>query len=141
MSSPSQHIPPAPQEVRLVRRLDIGGEGRNAAAWNLNPRRTKTLGPDAGQPIPNLIVGRADAIPLEDASVELILVERTPLNSQALKEIVRVARPAARVILRHARPPWSDPHEYAIRHWGPPVQQKLIRWADQDLQETEFVLP
>ena len=32
--------------------LDIGGEGRHPDAWNLNPRKTKTLGPDRGLPIP-----------------------------------------------------------------------------------------
>jgi hypothetical protein len=128
------------QPIRFIRQLDVGGEGRHPQAWNLNPRATKTVGPDAGQPIPNLIVGRAEAIPLPDGSVENIVVERTPLRDQSLKEIARVAAPSARVVLRHARPPWSDPHQRAADFWGPPVGQRLCQIAGQFVQESEFIL-
>ncbi len=60
--------------------LDIGGEGRHKAAINLNRNRRKTLGAGRGEPIPQLVVGRADAIPLADKSVDYIIVERTPLS-------------------------------------------------------------
>jgi hypothetical protein len=60
--------------------LDIGGEGRHPTAWNLNPRATKTLGPDRGEPIPRLIRGRGESIPLPDRSVDVVIVEQTPLQ-------------------------------------------------------------
>lgn len=126
--------------IRFVHQLDVGGEGRYPSAWNLNPRLIKTLGPGAGQPIPNLIVGRAEAIPMPDASVEQIIVERTPLSDQSLREISRVAARTARVILRHARPPWSDPHKRAVDFWGPPIQQRLCRLGGQIVQESQFIL-
>ncbi len=141
MSGSEQSIPRARHPLTTIPQLDVGGEGRYADAWNLNPRVTKTLGADAGQPIPNLIQGRAEAIPLPDASVELIVVERTPLNDRSLNEIARIATPTARIILRHARPPWSDPHQHAARCWGQPVQQRLTHLAGQTVQESEFVLP
>lgn len=134
-----QHHPPEAQCAH-VRQLDIGGEGRNVGAWNLNPRATKTFGPDAGQPIPNWIAGRAEAIPLPDASVQCVIVERTPLRDQSLREIARVAARAAHVVLRHARPPWSNPHQRAADFWGPPIQQRLRRLAGRIVQESEFIL-
>lgn len=128
------------QPIRFIRQLDVGGEGRHPEAWNLNPRSTKTLGSGAGEPIPNLIAGRAEAIPLPDASVEQVIVERTPLRDQSLREIARVAVPLARVVLRHARPPWSDPHQRAAQLWGPPVKQRFSRLASHIVQESEFIL-
>lgn len=105
MSWSKTTMPRTPPAMTKVRHLDVGGEGRYLDAWNLNPRATKTLGADAGRPIPNLIRGRAEAIPLPDSSVDLILVERTPLSDRSLREIARIAAPTARIILRHARPP------------------------------------
>lgn len=123
-----------------VRLLDVGGEGRHQGAWNLNPRSRKTLGPEVGQLIPKRIAGRCEAIPLPDGSVGQVIVERTPLSDQSLKEIARVAVPAAHVILRHSRPPWSDPHQRAAREWGPPIRQEFRRLAGQIVQESEFIL-
>lgn len=37
--------------------------------------------PSRGKPIPRLILGRAEAIPLPALSVKVILVERTPLRT------------------------------------------------------------
>lgn len=140
MSRSEQTMPYESHRITTIHQLDIGGEGRYPSAWNLNPRATKALGPNAGQPIPNLIAGRAEKIPLPDSSVNLILVERTPLRDQSLKEIARIAAPTARVILRHARPAWADPHQIAVRCWGPPIQQRFTRLANQIVQESEFVL-
>lgn len=90
--------------------LDIGGEGRHQAAWNLNPRPFKTLGPQRGQPIPRLILGRAEKVPLPDRKIDMVIVERTPLSRRAIEEIKRIARPGALVLLRHARAFGRDPH-------------------------------
>lgn len=135
-----QHVLSGERIPATILQLDIGGEGRYPEAWNLNPRTTKTLGANAGQPIPNHIWGRADAIPLPDSCVQMVLVERTPLNDPSLKEIARVAAPTAHIILRHARPPCFDPHQRAVRCWGLPIQQRLTQLGGQTVQESEFVL-
>jgi hypothetical protein len=118
--------------------LDIGGEGRHPEAWNLNCRQLRTLGPDAGRLIPRLILGRADAIPLQDGCVDEIIVERTPLNALALAEIRRITSRNGRVVLRHARAPWSDPHRMAIKILGVPVQQAMIQRGTVLIQESRF---
>ena len=118
--------------------LDIGGEGRHPFAWNLNPSRVKTVGPQTGQPIPRLIVGRADAIPLADDSVSVIIVERTPLRLAALREIWRVAAAGALIVLRHARPPWSDPHQLAANVFDAPCRRVLHPLGCHFLQESVF---
>ncbi len=94
--------------------VDLGGEGRHPRAWNLNPRTTKTFGPQAGQPIPRLIVARGEALPLRDASVDVLIAERTPLRMATLREIERVAKPSATIILRHVEGPLGDPHRVAL---------------------------
>lgn len=90
--------------------VDIGGEGRHPAAWNVNPCAVRTVGPQRGQPIPRLIRGRADNLPLPDHQIDMIIVERTPLSRRAIEEIKRIARPGALVVLRHARAFGRDPH-------------------------------
>jgi hypothetical protein len=119
--------------------LDIGGEGRHRAAWNLNPRVRRTFGPRRGEVIPRLIRGRGESIPLADGTVDVLFVERTPLRSQTLREILRVAKPRARIILRHADSPLGDPHRRAldllggqVTHstttiHGRPVRQTVVR--------------
>jgi len=120
--------------------LDIGGEGRHADAWNLNPSRVKTIGPDRGAPIPRLLVGRADAIPLADNSVECVIVERMPLLEPALREIARVIAAGGEIILRHAVPPGVDPHAVARRLLPGVVSVRRVRVGSQTLQETTFCL-
>lgn len=116
--------------------LDIGGEGRTEQAWNLNPRTHKTVGPERGQPIPRLIQGRGESIPLADGSVDLVIVERTPLRPGTLAEIRRVARPAGRVILRHAQAHQRDPHVLALQALPGTVRQGMTVIGGQTYQET-----
>lgn len=120
--------------------LDIGGEGRHPQAWNLNPRRRKTIGPDRGQPIPRLIIGRGDAIPLADASVDMLIAERVPLRPATLAEMLRVAKPSATIILRHAQVPHHDPHRLAVRMLIGTVRQSTTKIGRQSVQETVIVL-
>ena len=122
--------------VELV--LDIGGEGRHKAAWNLNLRRLRTLGPQRGQPIPRHILGRAEAIPWASGTVDQVIVERTPLRVNALKEIVRVTAPDGLVILRHACIPGRDPHLLAreiVPGW---VTESTFLWGQMICLETLF---
>ena len=94
--------------------LDVGGEGRYAEAWNLNPSRVRTFGPRRGEPIARLIHARGDAIPLADGSVDVVIVERTPLLPATIRELLRVARPRARFVLRHVETPGGDPHRLVL---------------------------
>jgi hypothetical protein len=116
--------------------LDIGGEGRHAGAWNLNPRTHRTVGSQRGQPIPRLIRARSEAIPLAAQSVDVVIVERTPLWPATLAEILRVARPSATIVLRHARAHGHDPHRVALQHLRGAVEQRTAFIGRQDVQET-----
>lgn len=116
--------------------LDIGGEGRHPTAWNLNPRTAKTLGPCRGEAIPNLIRGRGESIPLHDRCVDIVIVERTPLRAATLTEICRIAKPGSTIILRHAIPPWCDPHRLALRMVTGNVERGIVQIGKQTLRET-----
>jgi ubiquinone/menaquinone biosynthesis C-methylase UbiE len=120
--------------------LDIGGEGRRAAAINLNRSRYKTLGPHRGDAIPRLIVGRADAIPLADDSVARVVVERTPLSTAALAEIARVVVPGGVVILAHVPLERGDRHARAIDALAGFVQRRSARLFGQSVQVTRIRL-
>jgi ubiquinone/menaquinone biosynthesis C-methylase UbiE len=120
--------------------VDIGGEGRHPTAWNLNPRRHGTLGSKRRQPIPRLIVGRADAIPLADGIVDRIIVERTPLSQAALGEIRRVLSPSGSIVLRHVVRPGTDRHARAVATLAGEVVRRTYRAFGQLLQETEIQL-
>ena len=124
----------------VVLRLDIGGEGRNEDAWNLNPSAVRTVGPHRGEHIPRRIPGRAEAIPLPDHSVRQILVERTPLRRASLHEIARVVDQRGTIVLRHATPHDMDPHSLARSILPGRVSQRPIRIGRQVLQETCFQL-
>lgn len=120
--------------------LDIGGEGRHPAAWNLNPRTTKSVGSQIGQRIPRLIRGRGECIPLASHSVDVVIVERTPLRAPVLREILRVARPGALVVLRHAELPWFDPHRHALRLLPGQVSRSAVKVGDRLFRETTIRL-
>jgi ubiquinone/menaquinone biosynthesis C-methylase UbiE len=116
--------------------LDIGGEGRHPEAWNLNPRRHKTFGPERGQLIPRWIEGRGERIPLPDRSVDVLIVERTPLLPATLVEIARVASPTARIILRHVPAHHLDPHRLAVEVLSGKIERGTITIGSHRLQET-----
>jgi hypothetical protein len=114
----------------------VGGEGRNVAAWNLNPSRFRTFGPQRGEPIPRLILGRGEAIPLADGSVDVVIVERTPLRPVTLGEILRVCRPTATIVLRHVVTPGGDPHRVALDLLLGDVTRGWIKIGSHTLRET-----
>lgn len=120
--------------------LDIGGEGRYRHAWNLNPSRVKTLGQHKGKPIPRLILGRAQKIPLPNGCVDHVIVERGPVCKAAVLEIARVISPSGTVILRHAKPPKVDPHAVAKVVLPGYVTQRQIKINGRCLLETRFEL-
>lgn len=118
--------------------LDIGGEGRRAGVLNLNRSRYKTLGPNRGQLIPRLIVGRAEAIPFSTGSVRRVIVERTPLNAAALVEIARVVAPDGVVLLAHVPLPEGDRHAAALRALGGRWKRRTARIHGQLVQVTRI---
>jgi ubiquinone/menaquinone biosynthesis C-methylase UbiE len=120
--------------------VDIGGEGRHASAWNVNPRMHRTGGARRGEPIPRLIRARGDQLPLADRSVDLFFVERTPLRLGVLEEIKRVAKPTARIILRHALSPITDPHRLAIEVLGGRVSRSIGRIGRTPVHQTVVML-
>ena len=120
--------------------LDIGGEGRHPEAWNLNPRTHRSLAPHRGEPIPRLIRGRGESIPLPERSVDLVIVERTPLRPATLHEIQRVAKPGSFVVLRHAALPWFDPHRIALRMLRGAVRRSTLQISGHTLRETAIHL-
>ena len=116
--------------------LDIGGEGRHPHAWNLNPRRHKTFGPQRGELIPRWIEGRGEQIPLPDGSIDVLIVERTPLAPATLAEIARVASPRARIILRHVPVYHLDPHRLAVQVLRGAIERGTFAIGSHTLQET-----
>ncbi len=121
--------------------LDIGGEGRHAGAINLNLSRQKTVGTGRGEPIPHLLVARADAIPLADCSVERVIVERTPLGRGAMAEIARIIAPGGTVLLRHVPLPNTDRHQIARELIAGRVECTRYQIGRQWVQETRIEIP
>ena len=120
--------------------VDIGGEGRYPEAWNINPSRCKTFGPRRGEPIPRLIRSRAEAIPLPDRYVDMIIVERTPLSRTSFEQIRRIARPPALLLLRHARPFGLDPHRLAKKMLPGRHYEEKCMIGSKTYQQTVIVL-
>ena len=83
--------------IRQVFVVDIGGEGRHPDAWNVNPSRRKTFGLRRGQPIPRLLPGRGEAIPLPDGKADVIIVDGGPFLGAA--STVQFAHIADAVVL------------------------------------------
>lgn len=118
--------------------LDIGGEGRYENAWNLNPRSLKTIGRDEGLEIPRHIHGRAERIPLPDACVEQIIMERAPLRRAAVFELVRVIVPSGTIILRHNASSDRNPHMVAQQMIDAAFSEQQIKIGCHELQQTRF---
>jgi len=116
--------------------LDVGGEGRHPAAWNLNQPRERSGDSRAGGSIPRLIMGRADAMPLADRSVALAIVERTPLRADALRELLRVVKGDGAILLRHAITPAGDPHRVALKHLCGAITRRVFAHRGYRIQET-----
>lgn len=118
--------------------LDVGGEGRYLDAWNINPSRFKTLGPERGQPIPRWIAGRIENVPFHDSSVRTVIVERTPLTKAGVRELLRVIQPGGTIVLRHAMAHNRDPHENACFLILAIVSQRQVKLGNQQVCETIF---
>ncbi|MCC7335429.1 MAG: hypothetical protein IT422_10040 [Pirellulaceae bacterium] len=126
------------QNKTQIELLDIGGEGRHETAWNLNPRSKKTIGPDKGRDILRLIHGRAERIPLPDACVLQIMMERAPLRRAAIFEMIRVIVPGGTIILRHHAGTGRNPHVVAQQLIDADCSVQQIKIGCQGLQQTCF---
>lgn len=120
--------------------VDIGGEGRYSVAWNVNPRSMVTLGENRGRPIPRHVPGRAEALPFLDGTVDVVIVERTPLRLAAFHEIARIVSENGIVILRHALLPVGDCHALARQILGGELTRRVMPLGNQRLQESVFRL-
>ena len=85
----------------MIVHLDIGGEGRYPGAFNVNPMGLTSTTGTPGRPIPNLVVGRAEALPIADHVADLVTVESAPIRPGAADEIARVLRPGGEIRLLH----------------------------------------
>lgn len=81
--------------------LDIGGEGRHAGAINVNPARVTSTTGGPGRPVPNLVLGRGEALPIASGVADVVTVEHAPLRPGAADEIARVLKPGGIVRLLH----------------------------------------
>lgn len=87
--------------------IDIGGEGRYPGAINVNPYAVTSTTGEPGRPIPNLVVGRGERLPIASGIADVISVESAPLRPGAAEEIARVLKPGGLVRLLH-------PGDYAV---------------------------
>jgi RHS repeat-associated protein len=90
---------PAPDPVRV----DIGGEGHNAGATNVNRSKTRSNpgpnGEPAGSPIPDLVLGRGERLPIKTGSADEVFVENVPMSDGILDEAGRITRPGGKIHL------------------------------------------
>jgi len=146
MDSDSASLPAPPPDILPVWRsphhlmLDLGGEGRYPAAWNVNISLVKTAGPGRGEPIPRLIVARHDRLPFATGSVGIIFMERTPLTHAALREIARVIAPGGLVLLRHSALPHKDPHAHVGRFFKGRISRTLQGSGSRMFHRTRIVV-
>lgn len=120
--------------------VDVGGEGRHESACNINPRQYKTIGPQRGQVIPRLLMGRADSIPLPNECADAVIVERTPLSKRAIIEIARIAKSGALIVLRHAQAFGMDPHRLAKQILNGEVRESQCKIGETSYRETTIIL-
>ncbi|WP_425399204.1 methyltransferase domain-containing protein [Aeoliella sp.] len=121
--------------TKTIPLLDIGGEGRYVTALNLNPNAVKTLGPEKGQPIPKRLNGRIEHIPLPDNSVQMVVVERTPLTNEAIDEINRVIADGGTLVFRHVVADEANPHQRVRERIEGTVDMEDIELDGQQVQQ------
>ena len=115
---PAGPRPPAPPGGGKQVHIDVGGEGRYPGAINLNPRATTTTTGQPGQPIPNLVRGRGEAMPFKSGSADVITVESAPLRPGAPSEIARVVKPGGEVRLVHPDAYAAQTHPAVVQATG-----------------------
>jgi len=78
--------------------VDVGGEGAHTGAINVNPSPIGSAdGLVPGRAIPNHVAGSSTSIPLPDASVARLVLERSTIEPGTGAEIARVMRPGGEV--------------------------------------------
>jgi hypothetical protein len=110
--------------------LDIGGEGRYPGALNVNPMGLTSTTGEAGRPIPNLVVGRGEALPIADHVADLVTVESAPLRPGAADEIARVLRPGGEIRLFHPAAYAAETHGAVAAALGVELVDVMTRNAD-----------
>ena len=83
--------------------IDIGGEGRNPEAINININVKTSTTPPKDQNIPSLIVRLGDNAPLDfkNCSVTKVIMQGTPISNATAKEIARVIKKDGTILLEN----------------------------------------
>lgn len=79
--------------------IDVGGEGRNPGATNVNPSEVTTTTGSPGRPIPNRVAGTGENLPFPDRSVDIYSLENAPIRPGTISEIARVIKPGGDIRL------------------------------------------
>lgn len=117
--------------------IDIGGEGNNFDAININPQRYTSNSDNMG-PIPLWVKGIGESIPVRDKEVDQLILENTPLNDNIIDEIIRVIKKDGTIRLVHPIEYAIDTHsKFSVHFPHAKVFQKRIRHG---LLETVLIL-
>jgi hypothetical protein len=107
--------------------VDIGGEGINRDAININPEQY-TSSSDNTLPIPLWVKGRGESIPVKDGEVDHLILENTPLNNNIIIEIIRVIKKDGTIKLVHPIEYAQKTHaELSLHFPAARVSQKRLR--------------
>jgi hypothetical protein len=116
--------------------IDVGGEGAHEAAINLNLATDGGLGP-----IPRLVLGMAQAMPMATRSIDLTTVENIPVHHAGIiEEVARTIRTSGEVRLVNPAdfPQAMQAHEALAKMLGGTVDSVVT--AD-GCRHTSIVLP
>ena len=116
--------------------LDIGGEGRYPGAINVNPMGLTSTTGAPGRPIPNLVVGRGEALPIADEVADLVTVESAPIREHAADEIARVLKPGGTVRLLHPAGYAAQTHGIVAAALGPELVGAVTTTGADDMTLT-----
>jgi hypothetical protein len=116
--------------------LDIGGEGRYPGAINVNPMGLTSTTGAPGRPIPHLVVGRGEALPIADHVADVVTVESAPIREGAAQEIARVLAPGGEVRLLHPSGYAAQTHSLVEAALGAELVSSLRMPAGEDMTLT-----
>ena len=106
--------------------IDVGGEGKHPGAINLNPGRLTSTTGEPGRPIPRLVQGVGERMPLATGSADRVLVESAPLRDGAAAELARVIKPGGTIRLAHPADYARKSHGAVIRAVGGRARQRTV---------------
>jgi hypothetical protein len=94
--------------------VDVGGEGAYAGAVNVNPGALTSTTGKPGRPIPNLVNGVAENIPIASQSASVVILENAPIRPGAAAELARVIKKGGTIKLSHPADYASQTHSKVV---------------------------